>query len=308
MITRRQFVLGSAAMALTTGRAPLGLLDGRSPALEFPQAARERISVASYHFRDFIVDPGSRASGKIPLQDFASHVIDKFQVNKIEPWTGHFPSTDQKYIAQFRSSVERVHAMVVDIAVDGEHSPYASNRREREEAIAFGKKWVEVAVGLGAPSIRTNLPPAKDSKPDLERAAASLSEVALYASRQNVVVHLENDNPVSEDPFFLVKLIEKVNSPWLRALPDFANTLANFDADHAYQGIDLMFQNAYGICHVKEMEVGRDGKLVHVDLARTFAILKRHGYKGYLSMEWDSPGDPYAGTRDLMNKTLAYLS
>jgi sugar phosphate isomerase/epimerase len=56
------------------------------------------------------------------------------------------------------------------------------------------------------------------------------------------------------------------------------------------------------------MEVGRDDKLVHVDLAKTFGILKQHGYKGYLSMEFDSPGDPYAGTTELISKTLQYLS
>jgi sugar phosphate isomerase/epimerase len=56
------------------------------------------------------------------------------------------------------------------------------------------------------------------------------------------------------------------------------------------------------------MEVGSDGKLVHVDLAKTFGILKRDGFKGYLSMEFDSPGDPYAGTMGLISKTLQYLS
>jgi sugar phosphate isomerase/epimerase len=45
-----------------------------------------------------------------------------------------------------------------------------------------------------------------------------------------------------------------------------------------------------------------------VDLAKTFGMLKEHAYKGYLSMEFDSPGDPYAGTRELIEKTVRYLS
>lgn len=280
-----------------------------SPNLEFPRQVRERIVVASYPFRNFVVDPGQvSTTSKIELKDFAAHVGERFNINKIEPWTGHFPSNDRKYIDQFRSALTKAHATVANIAVDGEHSPYAANREEREEAMAFSKQWIDAAVTLGTHSIRTNIPDAKDSKPDLERAAATLSEVVEYASRHDVVVNLENDNPVSEDPFFLVELIGKVNTPWLRALPDFGNTLAHFDYDHAYRGLDAMFAKAYSICHVKEMEVGRDGKLVHVDLERTFGILKRHEYQGYLSMEWDSPGDPYAGTRDLIDKTVKYLS
>ncbi len=278
------------------------------PNLHFPKQPRERICVASYPFRDFIVDPEHPASGKLELKDFAANVISKFKVNKIEPWTGHFPSTDPKYLEQFRTTVEKAKGMIANVAVDGEQSPYATDRKEREQAVAFRKKWVDAAAALGAHSIRTNIPDAKDSKPDLERAAESFSQIADYASRKNVVVNLENDNPVSEDPFFLVELIDKVNSPWLHALPDFGNTLAHFDADHAYRGVDAMFRKAYSICHVKEMETGQDGKPVHVDLPKTFAMLKHHGFQGYLSMEFDSPGDPYAGTADLISKTLQYLS
>jgi sugar phosphate isomerase/epimerase len=308
MITRRQFLVQSSAAVCTLATTSFARDSKSAPNLHFPAQPRERICVASYPFRDFIVDPQHPTPGKIELKDFAAHVISKFQVNKIEPWTGHFPSSDAKYLEQFRTTVEKAKGMIANIAVDGEESPYAAKREEREQAVAFRKKWVDAAAALGAHSIRTNIPDAKDSKPDLERAAESFSKIADHASRKNVVVNLENDNPVSEDPFFLVELIDKVNSPWLHALPDFGNTLAHFDADHAYRGVDAMFRKAYSICHVKEMETGQDGKPVHVDLAKTFAMLKQHRFQGYLSMEFDSPGDPYAGTSDLISKTLQNLS
>ncbi len=242
------------------------------------------------------------------LKDFAAHVAVKFQINKIEPWTGHFPSTEPKYLEQFRAALEKARATVVDIAVDGQHSPYALDRSEREQAIAFSKKWVDNAVAIGSPSIRTNLPAAKDSKPDLDRTAESLTRVVDYASAKNIVVSLENDNPVSEDPFFLVSLVEKVNSPWLHTLPDFGNTLAAKDPDYAYRGIDAMFSKAYCISHVKSSEVDSQGVTVHVDMAKTFGFMKQHGYKGYCSMEWDDAGDPYQGTAELIRQTVQYLS
>src|SRR5204862_21978 len=149
----------------------------------------------------------------IELKDFAAHVMAIFNINKIEPWTGHFPSTNAKYLEQFRAAVEKAHGSVINIAVDGEHSPYAADRGERELALAFNKKWVDAASVIGSPCIRTNIPSAKDSKTDLERTADSLARVAEYASTKNVVVNLENDNPISEEPFFLVRVIERVNSP-----------------------------------------------------------------------------------------------
>src|SRR2546425_1081277 len=207
-----------------------------------------------------------------------------------------------------RAAVAEAGGAIVNIAADGEHSPYAADGAERERAIAFSKLWIDVATVIGSPSVRTNIPAAKDSKPDLERTAESLKRVAEYGAAKNVVVNLENDNPVSEDPFFLVKVIEKVNSEWLRALPDFGNSVAAQDDEYAYKGIEGMFGRAYNISHVKETEVGEKGKTAHVDLAKTFGIAKQHGYKGYFSMEWDSPGDPYQGTAGLIEKTLKNLS
>jgi sugar phosphate isomerase/epimerase len=296
------------------------------PSMRFPTAARERIAIASYPFRDFIAGrdgqgtaprpetSGTAATrqgggGKMELKEFAAHVSAKFNIKKIEPWSEHFRSLDKAYLEELRAAVAKAGGAIVNIAVDGEHSPYAADGAERERAIAFSKQWIDAAAAIGSPSVRTNIPQAKDAKPDVERTAASLKRVAEYGAAQNVVVNLENDNAVSEDPFFLVKVIEKVNSQWLHALPDFANTLAAYEEAYAYRGIEAMFGHAYNISHVKETEVG-DGKakVAHVDLAKTFGIAKRHGYKGYFSMEWDSPGDPYAWTAGLIEKTLQNLS
>jgi len=295
------FLLSDLRTALTTQSPPY---------IQFPAAAQERIAIASYPFRDFIAGGEDKsASGKLELKDFAAHVSAKFNIRKIEPWSAHFRSLEKPYLEELRAAVEQARGAIVNIAVDGEHSPYAVDPVVRARAVAFSKQWIDVAVAIGSPSVRTNIPPAKDSKPDVERTADTLKRVAEHGSTKNVVVNLENDNPVSEDPFFLAKVIERVNSPWLHALPDFANTLAAFEEEYAYKGIDAMFGKAYNISHVKETEVG-DGKdkIAHVDLARTFSIAKKHGYKGYFSMEWDSPGDPYAGTASLIEKALKNLS
>ena len=314
MITRRRFIgksMAAAATAFVWDAVPAFAHDA-GPNVQFPSQVRDRIAVASYPFRDFIVSQSEQSAmgsaPRIELKDFPAHVVSKFNVHNVELWTGHFPSTDAAYLQRFRSALDKARAKVIDIAVDGEHSPYAADRGERDKAVAFSKQWVGIASVLGSPSIRTNLPEAKDAKPGVDLTAESLKRVIEYASSKNIVVHLENDNPVSEDPFFLVKLIERVNSPWLHALPDFANTLSSSDEQHAYAGIDSMFGQAYGICHVKETEVSPSGKVVHVDMKKTFGFLKNHGFKGYCSMEYDSPGDPYAGTAALIEQTLQYLS
>ena len=113
---------------------------------------------------------------------------------------------------------------------------------------------------------------------------------------------------ISEDAFFLVKVIEAVNHPYLRALPDFANSRFTGDADFNERVLQTMFQHAYGICHVKDGEADGHGMLLRIDLKRAFDILKSSGYKGYCSIEFDEPGDPYAATAKLVEQTIRYLS
>lgn len=308
-ITRRRFLIQSGlAAAAASSRPILAFSAGSGPDVHFPTDPRERIAIASYPFRDFIAGAREQAVGqKMDLKDFAAHCGEKFNIRKIEPWNRHFRSTESKYLEEFRGSIEKARGAVVNMAVDGDHSPYSVDAAERDQAVTFSKKWIDVAVAIGSPSVRTNIAEAKDSKPDLNRTAETLKRVAEYAAGKNIVVHLENDNPVSEDPFFLVQLIEKVNSPWLHSNPDFCNTLAAAPEDYAYRGIAAMFQHAYGICHVKDMETTENGQVFRVDMTKTFGILKRANFRGYCSMEWDTHGDPYPGTAGLVAQTLQYL-
>jgi sugar phosphate isomerase/epimerase len=315
--TRRQFIMQCAAAAAgaCSLQSPAGAAVSQ-PSVKFPSVVRDRVAVAVYPFREFIVGwrgEGQAASSvpaahQIELKDFASHVAEKFNIHKIEPWSKVFPSTNPHYLDQVRAAVEKARSAVVDIAVDEEYSQYSTDTAEREQAVAAGKRWVDVGAALGSPSIRTHIQQAKDSKPEIGRTADTLLRLVEYAAKKNVVVHLENDDPVSEDPFFIVQVIERVNSPWLRALPDFGNSLAAHDEDFAYRALDVMFAHSYGICHVKDGEVTEQGKAVHVDLPRTFGILKKNGYKGYCSIEYDAPGDPYKATADLVEQTVRFLS
>ena len=156
------------------------------------------------------------------LKDFAAHVAEKFNVHKIEPWSPVFPSTDAKYLEEFRSATEKANSAVVDIAVDQGHSQYAMDATERESAVDRQQAMDRY---------RSSACFAEHSHAHRQRQGFetrcrtcgryTVTRRGVRGDKKNVVVHLENDNPVSEDPFFIVQVIEKVNSPWLRALAGF---------------------------------------------------------------------------------------
>jgi sugar phosphate isomerase/epimerase len=321
-LTRRAFLEKLSALAAGgivasgVGKAFGADRSGKSvvsePHISFPRAPRDRISVASYPFRAYIESPTNHdRDPSLPgmdLTDFAAEVVRKFNVHNIEPHNRHFRSLEPAYLGSFREALSKANAKVVNIAVDGPDSFYDADQSARKKAITHAMKWVDVAVEIGSPSIRAHIQKAPNSAPDVGRTAESLREVAKYGAGKNVVVNLENDDLGSEDAFFIVKVIEAVKHPYLRALPDFANSMMTGDADFNYRALQAMFQHAYCICHVKDSEADDHDKLLSIDLKRSFDILKSTGYQGYCSMEFDAPGEPYAPTARLIEQTLRYLA
>ena len=212
-ITRRTFVETCAALAA----APLAR-SAAAPDMHFPAAPRDRLAVASYPFRNFMDRPGHPG---LKLTGFAAMVVEKFGIHNIEPLSGHFPSIEPAYLDELRRSVEEAHSHVVNIPASVGASLYDPDPARREKAIAGSKKWVDVAVAIGSPSVRVHIQGARGAAPDVGRTAESLKQVAEYGAAKNVMINLENDDLETEDAFFLVKVIDAVGSPWLRGLPGF---------------------------------------------------------------------------------------
>jgi sugar phosphate isomerase/epimerase len=297
-ITRRTFIETCTAVAA----APLAR-SAATPGIQFPTAPRDRLAVASYPFRNFMDRPGHAG---IKLTDFAAMVVEKFGIHNIEPLNSHFPSTEPAYLDELRRSVEQAHSHVVNIPANVGASLYDPDPARRDKAIAGSRKWVDIAVAIGSPSIRAHIQGARGAAPDAGRAAESLKQVAEYGAAKNIMINLENDDLETEDAFFLVKTIDAVNSPWLRGLPDFGNSMMKGDEDFNYKAVEAMFRRAYNISHVKDSEVD-NGKVFRVSMAKTFAIAKAAGYRGYFSMEWEGQGGPYEGTQKLIDESLKDL-
>ncbi|HLY61809.1 MAG TPA: TIM barrel protein [Terriglobia bacterium] len=311
-ISRRDFLKKSSSLTVTA--AAMGMSEtafSEEPHIQFPTEPRARLAVASYPFRDFITNPRRRQSEPkqpmMEIKDFGAMVVKKFNLKNIEPWSGHFASTDTAYVSGLREAFDQAGAHVINIPGDIHDSVYDPDAAHRMAAVKEGKAWVDAAATLGSPSVRIHVGRVRGAEPNVERAAESLGQIADYGAGKNVVINLENDDLVSEDAFFIVKVIEKANHPYLHALPDFANSMTGGDADFNYRAISAMFKNAYCISHVKEGEDAEGGKFFPVDVGKTFAIAKAAGYRGFFSMEMDRKGDPFEGTQMLIDLSLKYL-
>ena len=311
--SRRDFMKELPALTMAMGLASGADLYAKQkmPKLHFPTKPRDRLAVTSYPFRAFIDAPDNRqrdtSKRGISLLEFPAQMIEKFGIHNINPVIEHFASTDPAYLASFREAIAKAGSHIVDLGLN-EGRFYDPDPSQRQKGIDDGKKGIDVALAVASPSVRQHVG-GRRSPPNVDLAAESLGKLAEYGAQQNIVVNLENDSPGPEDPFFLVQVIEKVNNPYLRALPDFGNSIRGHDEEYNERALKGMFAHAFNMSHVKEHLRTPEGQEYHVDLPRIFALARASSYHGYFSMEYDNKvGDPYAGTQQLVDMTLKCLS
>jgi sugar phosphate isomerase/epimerase len=283
----------------------------RHPDRVFPIRPRDRLAVTSWPFRAYIDGPDTR--GRKPgvrsmdIKEFAAMVAERFAVYNINPLLNHFRSTDSAYLESFREAVAKARSHIVDLGLPGRCFATA-DAGTAEGAVRDGRKWIDIAATIGSPSVRQHLSAQQGQKPDLDAAVVNLARLADYGGKRNVVVNLENDDPTAEDPFFIVKVVEKVDNAYLRALPDFGNSIVKYGEEGNEKAVAAMLKQAFNMCHVKGAVQSDAGKTYHVDLSKMFEIARQGSYRGYFSMEFDTNGgDPFAGTTKLIDETLQCL-
>jgi sugar phosphate isomerase/epimerase len=298
--SRREFLKQAAVVA---GASCLSA-HAQPPELSFPTRPRDRLAVTSYPFRTYFAKPGVPG---MDIKEFPAMVVERFGVHNINPLLNHFHSTDPAYLASFREAVTKAHSHVVDFGLPGRCFA-TSDSSLAATAVRDASQWIDIAAAIGSPSVRQHLAPNAGKAPDLDGAASSLARLADYGGKRNVVVNLENDSATWEDPLFIVKVLERVNHPYLRALPDFGNSIVQYGEEGNEKAVAAMLQHVFNMCHVKSAVQSEAGKTYQVDMGKMFALARQSGYRGYFSMEFDTNGgDPIAGTRKLIDETLHYL-
>jgi sugar phosphate isomerase/epimerase len=303
--SRRTFLKG--ALLCSAGSVFAKVVE--SPHANFPTNSDARIAVATYPFRSIILSPANHDRGTskpgMDLAAFARFVRTEFRVRGIEPLSLHFPSIERNEILKLRAAFDAAGVHTVNIPVDDSVELCSTNEATRNAGNARYRTWIDIAALLHSPSIRIWIPKCSDAS-DLPRAVQALRPTLEYAASQNIVINLENDDPVLSSDKRILTAIHLANTPYLRALPDFANSLMGGDEDFNAQAVRHMFAHAWNIAHVKDAEVIQ-GKRETVSLPQLFAIAKAARYRGYYSMESDSDVDPVVDTKHLIAESLKLM-
>jgi sugar phosphate isomerase/epimerase len=269
---------------------------------------RYKIGTSTYSFWHFLPE-------KVPI-GFVMERARQLDLDGIEILHVQMESEDREYINDLK---RLAFSLGLDIYCLAIHQNFVRPSKEaREKEIGLTKRCLEIAYQLGAPSIRLNsgrwetiknfdnLMANKGVEPPIEGyteedgfrwVVESIEECLPVAENLGVVMALENHWGLTSTPEKTLKIVESVNSKWLRILMDTGNFL-----EDTYNSLRKIAPYTI-LVHVKTYYGGGVWYELDLDYAKIFEILEEARYRGYLSIEFEGKEDPIVGvdrTRQLL--------
>lgn len=169
---------------------------------------------------------------------------------------------------------------------------------------------IELSYALGIPTMRVNtgrwgtsgsfddlmknrgVEPVLDGYTDdqgFEWVIEGLTDCLPTAERCGVTLGLENHWGLGRTPEGVMRIVNAIDSPWLRTTLDTGNFL-----EDPYDRLELMADAAV-LVQAKTYYGGGLWYEVELDYDRIAQLLKRHNYRGYVSLEFEGRDDPMTG-------------
>lgn len=224
--------------------------------------------------------------GQLHYDGLPRVVRERFGVRFLELVNVHVPRPDAAHLDRLARALEEAGVGLVNIAVDWGNIAHPDPRRRRFDLQAI-RLWIDAAAYLGCPCVRIN----SGSGPDVAVAIDSYRELVAYGRERGVGVLVENHGGFSSDPAQLGRILREVDG--LGTCPDFGN----FPDDAARRTGLAAMAPAARVAHVKAYDFAPDGSHPRFDLVECLEILAAAGFRGALSVEFEGSGDPWDGTR-----------
>src|SRR5262245_22812361 len=299
MTTRRHFL---AAALTAAGAAPAADPAGPRP--------RNRIGTSTYSYWHF-------KGPKVPIETCLEHAAETgFDAVEIL----HRQMADEKPSNGYLQDLKRrAFALGLDLIGFSTHQGFLSpDKDERQRNIDHTIRCIEIAYRLGIPTMRVNtgrwgtiksfdeLMKNRGIEPRLEGYSdddgfgwviGSLEKCLPKAEECGVVLGLENHWGLGRTPEGVMRIVNAVKSPWLRVTLDTGNFF-----EDPYDKLEMLAPHAV-LVQAKTYYGGGEWYTLELDNERIAGLLRKHRYRGYISLEFEGKEDP----KTAVPKSLALL-
>jgi len=248
-----------------------------------------RVGCCAYSYRKYLT------KDEMTLIDFLDKAVE-MELDGVELTSYYFKSTDDEYLYKIK---RECYLRGLDVSATAVGNRFTvADEAERAKQIQMVKDWIDNGVKLGAPCIRVFAGGVPDGYTEDEArkwTIDALKECADYGESKGVIVALENHGGITANAEGTVSLITAVDSKWLGANLD----TGNYRQD-PYESIAKTAPYAV-TCHTK-VEVPSGHRNPELDAEKLVQILEDVGYKGYLSIEYESSEDPMTAVPKFVTK------
>jgi len=311
---RRTFLAGTlAALGLGAAGCTPPVTSTKGPAMSDSRSPGARpgnpIAVSTYSFWRYREDAKTSIDACIAMA--ADMGFDAVEILEVQ-----MHRKDNAYLQQLKRQALMAGLDLCGLSShQGFVSPDAEVRRKNvEKTIAS----IELAYALGIPTMRVNtgrwgtsknfdtLMAHRGIEPPLPGytdedafpwVIACLEKVLPVAERCGVLLGLENHWGLGRTAEGVLRIVDALDSPWLRVTLDTGNFLQD-----PYDQLEKIAPKA-AFVQAKTYYGGGTWYTLDLDYDRIAAILRKVGYRGYVSLEFEGKEDP----RTAIPKSLALL-
>jgi L-ribulose-5-phosphate 3-epimerase len=298
-VDRRAF-LSLAGLGLGAAASP-----GPARAQEPATRRGNPIGVSTYSFWQFRQDVPRLTMAQC-LDKAAAMGFDGVELLHIQ-MEDESNSTLQKLKAQ-------AHSLGLPLMGFSTHQGFVTpDREERRTNVQKTLYQIDLAYRLGIPTMRINtgrwgtiksfdafmknkgIEPPLSGHTDEEAfkwVGDSLEKLLPRAQECGVVLGLENHWGLGRTAAGVVRIVEAINSPWLKITLDTGNFLEN-----PYAQMERLASSSVPIALVQAKTYYGGGRWYALDLdyGTIAQILKKHHYKGWISLEFEGNDPPESG-------------
>jgi len=294
-MNRRNFLRNTSAAAAGIGLASSlpSFLYGNSDKELFFQIAISQFSFAS-EFWTKQLDPLDFAAKSKELGIRGLDYCSMFFADKAK---------DLNYLNELKKRAADAGSYNLRIMIDGEGVLGDLDETKRLKAVENHYKWMDAAATLGCPMIRVNVEGEGNPKDVAKAAVDSLGRLIEYGKKQQTDVIVENHVGISCNGAWLAGVMKELNNPHGGTLADFGNFCVNrtkpetndiagymktkcLEEYDRYLGITEIMPYAKGV-HAKTHLFDGSGNDLETDFYRMFKIIKKSGYTGWVSIEYE---------------------
>ncbi|MDM7461971.1 MAG: sugar phosphate isomerase/epimerase family protein [bacterium] len=252
-----------------------------------------RISCAAYSFREALT------KGEMSLSDFI-RLCAEMGLDGVELTGYYFPDISRATLNTLKRECFRFGLAIAGTATRNHFThPDAEVRKAEVEGV---KRWIDIAVSLGAPMLRIfadrGIPQGVPERQAYDWSRECIEQVLPHAEAQGIVLALETHWGLTADAERTLRYVRDLKSDSFGILLDGANTREN-----PYEMIEKLAPYAVSV-HAKTHARNARNEFFELDYERIFRILKAAGYRGYVAIEYEYTDPPMQAVPRFAKKLL----